>query len=80
MHHLNFLCVLVDATINTFGNNAADEKLKNKNNEEFKHDPIHISNHQDGQYTSNCNQHTIAKSLATLIVVKTNPTVNKHEL
>ena len=80
---MNFLCVLVYATINTCGNNATDEKLKNlkkKKNEQFKHDPIHIPNHQDGQYTSNCNQHIIAKSLATLIIVKTNPTVNKHEL
>ena len=74
---MNFLCVLVDATINTCGNNATDEKRKqSKNNEEFKHDPIHIPNHQDGHYTSNCNQHIIAKSLATL-TVKSKPTLQQ---
>ena len=30
VHHMNFLCVLVYATINTCGNNATDERLKNQ--------------------------------------------------
>ena len=29
VHHMNFLCVLGYATINTSGNNATDKKLKN---------------------------------------------------
>ena len=30
VHRMNFLCVLVYATLNTCGNNATDEKLKKR--------------------------------------------------